>query len=264
LSKRQWADAVKSVAAMWREDRFTWDSEFLHFPTPRPIVPKPVQVPHPPAWTAAVSDGSPAIAGKAGLGLLSFSILRPIDEMARHIREYRAAAMEPDPLTDITLNRVAAYTLVHCAESAARAEENGAWEGVWWWYQNHAELALEWDFPEMTQAERDAAFPLLKERAEGRFDVKDFGDHDMVIVGDVDQCVAKMKLYADAGADQLICYSEFGHLSHEAVMENLELIGTKILPVLKNYEPKRDRFVPRSGATPSASRTTLAPGGVTR
>jgi alkanesulfonate monooxygenase SsuD/methylene tetrahydromethanopterin reductase-like flavin-dependent oxidoreductase (luciferase family) len=264
LSKRQWADAVKSVAAMWREDRFSWDSEFLQFRTPRPIVPKPVQVPHPPAWTAAVSDGSPAIAGKAGLGLLSLSILRPIDEMARHIREYRAAAMEPAPLTDVTLNRVAAYTLVHCAESAAKAEENGAWESVWWWYQNHAELALEWDFLEMTQEERDAAFPLLKQRAEGRFDVKDFADHDMVIVGDVDQCIDKMKLYADAGADQLICYSEFGHLSHEAVMENLELIGTKIVPVLKNYEPRRDLFAARPQAAPSASPTTLAPGGITR
>jgi alkanesulfonate monooxygenase SsuD/methylene tetrahydromethanopterin reductase-like flavin-dependent oxidoreductase (luciferase family) len=264
LSKRQWADAVRSVTAMWREERFSWDSEFLQFLTPRPIVPKPAQGPHPPPWTAAVSDGSPATAGKAGLGLLSFSILRPIEEMARHIREYRAAAENPEPLTDVSLNRVAAYTLVHCAETTAKAEENGAWDAVWWWYQNHAELALEWDFPEMSQEERDAAFPLLKQRAEGHFDVKDFGGHDMVIVGDVDDCIEKMKLYADAGADQLICYSEFGHLSHEAVMENLELIGTKILPVLKDYEPKRDRFSASSDTKPSTSHTTLSPGGVTR
>jgi alkanesulfonate monooxygenase SsuD/methylene tetrahydromethanopterin reductase-like flavin-dependent oxidoreductase (luciferase family) len=153
---------------------------------------------------------------------------------------------------------------VHCAETAAKAEENGAWDGVWWWYQNHAELALEFDFPEMSQAERDATFPLLKQRAEGNFDVKDFGGHDMVIVGDVEACTEKMKLYADAGADQLICYSEFGHLSHEAVMENLELIGTKILPVLKNYEPNRDRFQPGSAPSPATGQPTLSPGGVTR
>jgi alkanesulfonate monooxygenase SsuD/methylene tetrahydromethanopterin reductase-like flavin-dependent oxidoreductase (luciferase family) len=260
-SRKQWADAIKSVVAMWHEDRFSWDSEYLQFPTPRPVLPKPYQTPHPPAWTAAVSEGSAANAGKAGLGLLSFSILRPLETMARHIREYREAAQNPEPLTEVVQNRVGAYTLVHCAESLQKAESYNIWENVWWWYQNAAELALEWDFPEFSQTQRDAVFPLLKKRAEGDFDIAEFTSQDMVIVGDPEQVLAKMKRYADAGVDQLICYCEFGHLTHEQIMENLELLGTKVLPEIRKYEPNPDAFKPGDDAT--LGDIVLAPSGIT-
>ena len=263
LSRRQWRDAIESVVAMWKDEPFSWDSEFLNFPVARSIVPKPFQVPHPPAWTAAVSEGSPASAGSAGLGMLSFSILRTVDEMARHIREYRAAAANPEPLTAVTLNRVAAYTLVHCASSLAEAEANKVWDGVWWWYQNHAEQALEWDFKEFTEEQRNAVFPLLNERVKGNFDPADFSKEDMVIVGDVDQCIAKMKRYADAGVDQLICYCEFGHLSHDVIMENLELLGTKVLPEIRDYQPNLGAFRAAPDDAGVGSKISLAPGGVT-
>ncbi len=263
LSRDQWRDAVQSVVAMWANDRFTWDSEFLKFPTPRPVLPKPFQQPHPPAWTAAVSEGSAATAGRAGLGLLSFSILRSVETMARHIREYREAARNPEPLTDVTLNRVAAYTLVHCADSVAALAASDVWEAVWWWYQNHAELALEWDFPEFSQQQRDAMFPLLKKRLDGDFDVAEFSNEDMVIVGDVDQCVTKMKRYADAGVDQLICYSEFGHLPHEAIMANIERLGREVLPQIRDYVPDPDAFPAGGDASATTGGLTLGPGGVT-
>jgi len=241
-NKAQWRDAVESVVEMWRQERFTWDSEFLTMDVPRPVVPNPWQDPHPPAWVAAVSEGSPAAAGKAGLGMLSFSILRTLESMAEHIRQYREAAKDPEPITDVINNRVAAYTLVHCAETREKAEANGAWDGVWWWYQNVAEIALEWDFPHFSDEEKEALFPLLKERAEGRFEPRDFADRDMVIIGDPNDCIRKMKRYADAGADHLICYSEFGHLTHEAIMENIELLGTKVLPEIREYTPDPDAF----------------------
>lgn len=261
-SRRQWRDAVESVVAMWGNERFSWDSDYLSFPTPRPVLPKPLQSPHPPAWTAAVSEGSAAAAGAAGLGLLSFSILRPLETMARHIREYREAARNPEPITDVTLNRVAAYTLVHCAESKEIVEQRKAWDSVWWWYQNAAELALEWDFPNFTQEQKDAVFPLLTERAEGRFDVHDFAKQDMVIVGDVDEVVEKMQRYADAGVDQLICYCEFGHLPHEAIMENIELLGTKVLPKIRDYVPNPNAFAP-GDESEAISDVALSPAGIT-
>jgi alkanesulfonate monooxygenase SsuD/methylene tetrahydromethanopterin reductase-like flavin-dependent oxidoreductase (luciferase family) len=241
-SRKQWADAIRAVTEMWRSDEFTWDSEYLKMPIPRPVLPKPFQDPHPPAWVAAVSEGSPAAAGKAGLGMLSFSILRSIESMAEHIRQYREAAKNPEPLTDVINNKVAAYTLVHCAETAEKAAANGAWDAVWWWYQNFAELTLEWDFPHFTEAERTALFPLLQEKAEGRFEPQEFSKEDMIIIGDVDDCIRKMKRYADAGADHLVCYVQFGHLSNEAILENIELLGTKVLPAIKDYQPNFDAF----------------------
>jgi alkanesulfonate monooxygenase SsuD/methylene tetrahydromethanopterin reductase-like flavin-dependent oxidoreductase (luciferase family) len=182
---------------------------------------------------AATSDGSAAVAGGLGLGLLSFSILQPLERMAQHIAQYRAAAADPDPITRVTTNKVAAYTLVHCAESMAQCEANGIWESVWWWYKNLAEFTLEWELPHLTKEQQDQTFPLLKRQLEGDFDAQEFSDADMIVVGDPAQCLAKMEHYAELGVDQLICYVQFGHLAHESVMRTIELLGTELIPALE-------------------------------
>jgi len=200
------------------------------------VTPKPVQDPHPPAWMAATSQGSAAVAGKLGLGLLSFSIMQPIETMAKHIVDYRAAAANPEPITRVTTNKVAAYTLVHCADSMEQAEANGIWDSVWWWYKNLAEFTIEWELPHLSEEEQDKVFPLLKAQTTGDFDPKGFSDADMIVVGDPDQCLEKMLKYEALGVDQLICYVQFGHLSHESVMRTIELLGTKIIPELNKRE----------------------------
>ena len=59
----------------------------------------------------------------------------------------------------------------------------------------------------------DATFPLLKPLMEGNVPIEHFDEADMIVVGDPEQCLAKMKHYADLGVDQLICYVQFGYLS---------------------------------------------------
>ena len=225
---------------MWEDEYFEFHGKYLDFPR-RMVTPKPVQDPHPPCWMAATSDGSAAVAGKLGLGLLSFSILQPLEGMAKQIAQYRDAAGEPEPITRVTTNKVAAYTLVHCADSMAQCEANGIWESVWWWYKNLAEFTLEWEFPNFPEAERDRIFPLLKRQLEGNFEPQDFNDADMIIVGDPEQCLAKMLHYAELGVDQLICYVQFGHLPHEAVMRTIELLGTEVIPELERAVGGRRR-----------------------
>jgi len=240
-NRGQWREAIETVVAAWESegDSFSWNSENLEFPArpehhpTRSIVPKPQQLPHPPAWSAAVSTKSAEVVGESGLGLLSFSIMQPLSAMAEQIEVYRAAQERAKPITKVHTNRVAAYTLVHCAESAEEVTANGAWDAVWWWYQNIAETALEWDFRELPQEDKDKMFPILKKQADGEFDVQDFNDSDMVIIGDVDSCVEKIARYAALGVDQLICYSSFGGLDHEAVMRSIELLGTKVMPELE-------------------------------
>jgi alkanesulfonate monooxygenase SsuD/methylene tetrahydromethanopterin reductase-like flavin-dependent oxidoreductase (luciferase family) len=230
-SRAQWQEAIEAVVRMWEDEYFEFHGKYLDFPR-RMVTPKPVQDPHPPCWMAATSEGSSAVAGELGLGLLSFAILQPIQKMGQHIAQYRAAAANPTPLTRVVNNRVAAYTLVHCAESLAECERNGIWDSVWWWYKNLAEFTLEWELPNLSQEERDATFPLLKRQLDGNFDVHEFHDADMIIVGDPDQCLEKMLRYEALGVDQLICYVQFGHLSHESIMRTIELLGTEIVPKL--------------------------------
>ena len=234
-SRDQWQEAIQAVVGMWEQEYFEFHGKYLDFPR-RMVTPKPVQDPHPACWMAATSDGSAEVAGKLGLGLLSFSIMQPIQKMAKHIQQYRAGAAHPTPLTRVTTNKVAAYTLVHCAESMEQCEKNGIWDSVWWWYKNLAEFTLEWEMPHFTDAEKDAVFPLLKMQESGKFDPKIFNDADMIVVGDPDQCLEKMIKYHELGVDELICYVQFGHLPHESVMKTIELLGTEIIPKLDKLE----------------------------
>lgn len=234
-SRDHWKEAIEIVVGMWEHEYFEYHSPSFDFPR-RMVTPKPVQDPHPPAWMAATSQGSSAVAGKMGLGLLSFAIMQPLQKMAEHIRDYRAAQDNVRPLTRVVNNRVAAYTLVHCADSFTQCEENGIWDSVWWWYKNLAEFTLEWEFPHFSQEEKDQIFPLLRKHATGDLDPKTFHEADMIIVGDPDQCLEKMIRYAELGVDQLICYSQFGYLPHESVMRSIELCGTKLIPELERRD----------------------------
>jgi alkanesulfonate monooxygenase SsuD/methylene tetrahydromethanopterin reductase-like flavin-dependent oxidoreductase (luciferase family) len=234
-SREQWQEAIEAVVGMWESEYFEFHGKYLDFPR-RMVTPKPVQDPHPPAWMAATSEGSAAVAGSLGLGLLSFSIMQPIKKMARQIEQYRLAAANPTPITRVTTNKVAAYTLVHCADTMEQCEKNGIWDSVWWWYKNLAEFTLEWEFPHFTQEEKDAIFPLLKMQESGKFDPKIFSDGDMIIVGDPDQCLEKMVKYHELGVDQLICYVQFGYLPHESVMRTIELCGKELIPKLEKLE----------------------------
>ena len=241
--------AIKTVVGMWREEYYEEHSEFIDFPT-RMVMPKPVQDPHPPAWMAATSPSSAEMAGKMGLGLLSFTIMQPIEMMAERITAYKAAAKNAEPITAVHNDRAAAYTLVHCAESMEQAEKNGVWQSVWWWYQNIAEFILEWEFPHYEKEQQEKLFPLLNRFKDGRIEPERFNEADMIIVGDPDRCLEKMKRYADLGVDQLLCYVQFGTLPHEAVMRNLELLGKEVIPRLEEY----------TAQTVDVSVTAAAPG----
>lgn len=237
-TREQQQAAIKTIVGMWREEYYSEKSEFIDFPE-RMVMPKPVQWPHPPAWMAATSTGSSEIAGSLGMGLLSFTIMQPVEMMAERIKLYREAIQNPTPLTDSVNNRVAAYTLVHCAESMEKAEANGIWDAVWWWYQNIAEFILEWEIQTYTPELQDAIFPLLSRFKDGDIDTERFNEADMIIVGDPERVTKKMKRYADLGVDQLLCYSQFGSLEHEAIMENLELLGKYVIPELEDYVGER-------------------------
>ena len=232
-SRAMWKEAVEFVVAAWERERISWDTDLIKMPE-RMQTPKPYQDPHPPAWLAAASETSAVSAGMNGLGLLSFALLQPVSAMANHIRLYREAQEKcTTPLTRVKNDRVGVYTLVHCTEDPEAAAAYGLWDSVRWWYQHLAEFTLEWELPNLSPAEQAAVFPLLKPSIEGNIDVQKYTDEDMIIIGTPEQCLDKILRYEAVGVDQLLCYVQFGMIPHEKVMENLELLGTKVIPELE-------------------------------
>ena len=121
----------------------------------------------------------------------------------------------------------------------AEAEEDGIWDSVLWWYQNLAEFTIEWELPHLPpEAAGRRPSPACSRSREEGFNPRAFNDADMIIVGDPEQCIEKMKRYVDIGVDELICYMQFGHLSHDSIMRSLDLIGREVMPEIEAYSRK--------------------------
>ncbi|MGW3327131.1 LLM class flavin-dependent oxidoreductase [Streptomyces virginiae] len=178
------------------------------------------------------------VAGAAGLGLLSFSITQPLDAMARQVAAYRAACRDPRPLTGVTTDRVGACTLVHATAPGARPDAR-VWDSVAWWYANLARFTLEWELPHLAPEEREQAFPLLAPILEGDVPVREFGDGDMILIGDAETIVTKAERYADLGVDQLIRSVQWGYLEHRENLRTIEILGKEVIPELARYVPRR-------------------------
>ncbi|MGE0881057.1 MAG: LLM class flavin-dependent oxidoreductase [Acidimicrobiia bacterium] len=233
ISKKQMLAAAHTVAEMWAARYYEEHSEFLDFPE-RMVTPKPFQDPHPPVWMACTSEESAETAASNGLGMLSFTPLQALSKTADQIKAYRKAAENVTPLTHRTTNKVAGYTLVHCADSMQTAVDNGIWASVDWWYKGLIDFILKWEWTALMPPPDKIAetFPMMSRP------VEEYNNEDMIIVGDPDRCIEKMKKFADMGVDQLLCYVQFGKLPHEAIMRNLELLGEHVIPVMEKYEPK--------------------------
>jgi len=231
-SKEKMLAATRSVVGMWAQQYYEEHTEFLEFP-PRMVTPKPWQDPHPPVWMAASSQESARMAGENGLGLLCFSIMQPLSKLREVLAVYEDAQRRAQPLTGVHTRKVGIYTLVHCAKSRADFEANRLWDSMWWWYTTVAQFLLKWEFAHLPREAQDKAFPLLKKQADGEFDITKFDEEDMVIVGTPDECLQKFLRYEQAGVDQVLCYVNFGHLTHAAVMQSISLLGDYVIPELR-------------------------------
>ena len=65
---------------------------------PRNVIPKPLQKPHPPVWVACSRQETIVMAGKLGLGVLTFGFLSPVDAQKWTADYYRASVEDCQPL----------------------------------------------------------------------------------------------------------------------------------------------------------------------
>jgi alkanesulfonate monooxygenase SsuD/methylene tetrahydromethanopterin reductase-like flavin-dependent oxidoreductase (luciferase family) len=66
-SREQWLESLQAIPKMWMQNKFSADGKWLKFPE-RQVVPKPVQSPHPPIFTAATQPSTIQMAGEMGIG----------------------------------------------------------------------------------------------------------------------------------------------------------------------------------------------------
>jgi alkanesulfonate monooxygenase SsuD/methylene tetrahydromethanopterin reductase-like flavin-dependent oxidoreductase (luciferase family) len=227
-----WEEALRIVVGAWTHDVFAWEGRHFRIP-PRRVLPKPLQKPHPPLWMASTSPASHEIAGRHGLGLLSFTIGVPPEELASRIQLYRAGIAEAKPAGLFVNDRAATFTMVHCAATDAEARRN-AGESVMWYFRRSIELigsvaawqeGRELGSYDYTRMLRDLNL------SDVTFELLD--DMDAVIVGDPDRCIRKVRRYQEAGCDQLLCLMQPYRIPTDAVTRSIELFGRHVIPAFR-------------------------------
>ena len=185
-SRAEWAEAIEIICAMWREEYFEWDSPTFQFPR-RLITPKPYQDPHPPCWMAATSEGSSAVAGSNQLGLLSFSIMQPLDKMAAQIQRLPRGVEQPRREADLATSpptrsrRTRSCTARRPSSRRVTTASGSRSRGG---TRTSPSSPSTGSSRTSIQAEQEAAFPLLKPLMEGNIPIESFDQGDMIVVGD--------------------------------------------------------------------------------
>jgi len=231
-TRPMWEEALDVVVGAWTNDVFSWEGKYFKVP-PRRVLPKPLQKPHPPLWVASTNPDSHTMAGRKGLGLLSFTIGVPPEELANRIALYRAGLKEAKPAGRFVNPRAATFTMVHCAATTAEARRNAA-ESVMWYFRRSIELIstiATWQQGKDlgTYAYTDVLRQL--NLTDVTFELLD--DMGAVIVGDPERCIERVRRYREAGCDQLLCLMQPYKIAPEKVMASIDLFGRHVIPAFR-------------------------------
>ncbi len=197
------------------------------------ILPKPLQRPHPPLWTAAVSPPTFTWAAQEGIGVLA-GPFKPWFLIKQDLKAYRRAWRQahgegtPAPGQN---NGFAMTIGCLCLENGDEARRLA--QGFHWYYQR----LLDQTRPVLAQLRdsyeyyhrlgflepllrRTLTLPLLERMG-------------MVVVGNPEECRKKLSRYARAGVDRLILAVGAGMVPSTVTQRSLRLLAREVLPALR-------------------------------
>lgn len=242
-TRARWEESLDIITTIWKSKNGTFSYKGKYFDIPeRTVVPMPIQKPHPPLWVACTTEETHVIAGKKGLGLLSFTVLVRPEELGRRVALYREAQKGAQPAGVVANTRAAAFGMVHCAETDKQAQAD-------------AERA----FMSYTGTTLAAIAPVIEARKTGKalqqdvpfadgFSVKEYEgidpskvdfqfmiDNGMCIVGSPDTCIKQLqRIQNEAHLDQFLCMMQFWPIPHQKTMDAIKLFGKYVIPYFKH------------------------------
>jgi alkanesulfonate monooxygenase SsuD/methylene tetrahydromethanopterin reductase-like flavin-dependent oxidoreductase (luciferase family) len=235
-ARGQWAEAIQHVVGCWTNDEYEFEGEHWSMPKRR-VHPKPRQKPHPPIFGATSSEDGHYEVGKAGIGLCSFTVGVPPEELVPRIERYRQGQADcTQPLGVERNERVATFTMVLCAPTDDEADEVARESFEWypatgaraiasvaeWLNEQNQELG--------TYSYAGDAKKLDDEGLLGQITYEYIRDSGSAVVGDPDRCLESAKKYEEVGVDLLLCLVNPYKIPHEKVMQTIELMGKHVIP----------------------------------
>ncbi|ACL71826.1 luciferase-like monooxygenase [Thioalkalivibrio sulfidiphilus HL-EbGr7] len=203
------------------------------------LVPRVLQRPHPPLWSAAVSPESFELAARLGVGALvgPFKPWFMVREDIRHYREAWRTHQGENPPAPGQNNRVAMTVGILCLEDGARARRE-AKEPFEWFYRRllgQTRPVLEKLYDSYEYYRRMGRFRGLMDHA---INLKLLDTLGMAVVGDPEHCTKRLLALKEAGVDHVLCAFGAGAMETGTVRESMELFSREVLPRVAGSDPE--------------------------
>ena len=221
----QWREALEMIPRMWRSDIFEWQGRYFNIP-PTPIIPKPVQQPHPPMFAACSRPESVITAGSLGLGSLNFTAGTD-DVLADKVRAYRGAIAGASESRHVN-NQFACTPTALVLEDDRSACAYG-FRGARFFGEA---LATYFFSPTRIVGAPDVARePLTAAQLDEAMARRDRPGSPLVsVIGDPVAARTSVARFQAAGVDELILVMQMATIPQAIVLESLRTFAEKVMP----------------------------------
>src|SRR5262249_54206239 len=237
-TRGMWQEFADVLPRIWTQDEISYEGEYYRIPR-REVLPKPLQKPHPPLWSACGSDETARLTGSLGMGGLFGSEGGP-DRVGQLMALYQHALRAAPTSAAMPAPRAALMTAGYCHEDPRVVAARGTELVAWYIEQQRERARLVWrDYDLSTvppdyqgyyaRDQRLAAGPYPDEptpqqiREEGR----------KFCVGTPEECIRFLELYETMGIEEVILLCAIGPARHEEVLHTIRLLGEAVLPHFK-------------------------------
>ena len=245
-TRGMWEEFAQVLPRTWTEEVISYQGEYFQIP-PREVLPKPLQKPHPPLWSACASESTTIRAGELGLGALVGSE-GGLEKVRTTVELYRNTLNRAEPAAGMINNHTALMTAGYCHEDPGMVSTRGAELVQWYMDQQRDRARLVWrgvdpaTVPPDYQGyyERDMRLASGPHPGDSRAeDVLEQGRSFWV--GTPDQCIRFVEDYEAMGIEQVFSLSAIGPASHEEVMNTIRVIGDHVIPHFREKEKLQAR-----------------------
>jgi alkanesulfonate monooxygenase SsuD/methylene tetrahydromethanopterin reductase-like flavin-dependent oxidoreductase (luciferase family) len=238
-------EALRMIGSMWRgedgDEDFEWHGELLQV-APHPILPRPVQLPHPPLFLACTKNDTVALAAEYGIGALVLGFSGPDDvAILRKIYDDAIAIRTGKRLVSSEVNNhftALCPTIVlddaHDAfQIGARGQRFFAEAIAHWYGGGPPPDPGDGDADQRAQIETSRQ-DLVARLHEAKIPANVSEQYTFNLVehayGDWRDAIAYAELLEEAGADEIMCLIQMGTVSQAACMETIRQWGEKVIP----------------------------------
>ena len=234
-TRGMWEEFAQILPRIWTEEVFSHEGKYYQIP-PREVLPKPLQKPHPPLWSACVSEDTTRLAGAMGLGALLGSEGGP-EKVASLLEIYQQSLKQARPVGKFVNNQNALLTTSYCHESRTTVEDRGTELVGWYLDQQRARARLVWQGvdPASVPPDYQGYYQRDQKLASGPHP----GDPTpqevikkgtSLCVGTPDDCIRFIETYEALGIEQVFSLCAIGPAAHEEVMNTIRLYGKYVIP----------------------------------